>query len=84
MSSKWLAAVGIIPVLFGSWMVAYEVVSKFRGISHTVSVGWGGAGSANKSGAFLKWEARRNCAMWAGLAFITVGSMFQFFALIIA
>jgi len=74
------AASGILLVLFGSWLVAYEVVNKFKGISHTVSTGWGGSGTASKTETFIQWEARRNRVMWVGLACITAGSTMQFTA----
>lgn len=75
---SWLTGTGILLVLAGSWCVAYEVVNKYRGISHTVSTGWGGEGTACKTESFIKWEAKRNAVMWVGLSFITVGSLMQF------
>jgi hypothetical protein len=75
--STWLSAIGIFSSLIGSWLVAYEVVNKFRGVSHSVSVGWGGSGTASKTEPFLQWESKRNFVMWWGLAFITGGSFLQ-------
>lgn len=78
----WLTGTGILFVLAGSWCVAYEVVKKFRGISHTVSTGWGGEGTASKTVLFVKWEAKRNAIMWIGLVLITIGSLLQFSAVL--
>lgn len=75
--STLLSGLGIAAVLIGSWLVAYEVVNKFTGVSHTVSTGWGGEGTPQKTNAFIQWEAKRNSVMWFGLAFITVGSFLQ-------
>lgn len=76
-TSTWLSGLGIVATLVGSWLVAYEIVKKFTGVSHTVSTGWGGAGSAKKTEIFTQWEDKRNRAMWSGLAFITFGSALQ-------
>lgn len=75
--STWPSAVGILSTLIGARYVAYEVVNKFRGTSHTVSTSWGGQGSATKTEAFIQWEAKRNFFMWIGLGFITAGSLLQ-------
>ena len=73
-----LTGTGILLNLAGSWCVAYEVVNKFRGISHKVSTGWGGEGTASKTETFIKWEAKRNAVMWVGLLLINAGSVMQF------
>ncbi len=76
-------AAGIFLVLVGSWCVAYEVVNKFAGVSHRVSTGWGGSGTATKTDQYISWESQRNTIMWIGLLFITVGSLMQIYALFI-
>ena len=84
MWTKAVALVGIISVILGSWAVAYEVVRKFTGISHSVSIGWGGGGTPEKTVQFISWEAKRNRWMVAGLVLITIGSIFQAIAVCIS
>jgi hypothetical protein len=73
---KILSCAGIVMVLIGAWLVAYEVVAKFEGETHGVSTTYGG-GKAFKLGVFKEWEMRKNKYMWAGLIFITIGSFLQ-------
>jgi hypothetical protein len=82
--SDYLAIGGIILVMFGSWLVAYEVVLQFRGQSHIVSVAYGGPGTPKKLPEFIAYEARRNKFMWTGLVLITVGSLVQIAAVFCA
>jgi hypothetical protein len=79
----WLSGSGIVLVLIGAWFVAYEVVAKFRGPTHGVSVSYGGAGPVNKLGTFIAWEKKRNAAMWFGLGCITLGSFLQLAGLLV-
>lgn len=81
MSSRVFGLIGIVSVMIGSWAVAYEVVRKFTGISHSVSIAWGGEGKTEKTANYLTWEAKRNFWMWLGLALITIGSILQATAL---
>ena len=80
----WLSGGGIVLVLIGAWFVAYEVVAKFRGDTHGAITPLGGIGKVSKLAAFVKWEHKRNRAMWVGLACITIGSFLQLAGLIIS
>lgn len=71
------SATGIAMVMIGSWCVAIEVVNKFKGDSHTTKDATWKDGRVAKTERFTRWEARRNCWMWAGLALITLGSLAQ-------
>lgn len=79
----WLSGSGIVFVLIGAWLVAYEVVAKFRGDTHGVSVPYGGGGTVKKLGIFIAWEKKRNAAMWLGLGCITLGSLLQLAGLLV-
>jgi hypothetical protein len=72
-----LSVSGILLVMVGSWFVAYEVVNKFQGQTHTVSVAFGGPGTPKKLPEYVAYELRRNKFMWFGLALITLGSLSQ-------
>ena len=78
-----LSGSGIVFVLIGAWLVAYEVVAKFRGETHGVSVPYGGSGKVQKLGTFVAWEKKRNAAMWLGLGCITIGSLLQLAGLLV-
>lgn len=81
LTATQLASVsGILLVMFGSWLVAIELVIRFRGYAFKV-INLTGDGSADteKTKDFEKWELRRACWMWTGLVFITVGSLLQLF-----
>lgn len=76
--SIWLSAVGIISVLLGSWLVAYEVVNRFLNFPYrVVDITVDGSGKLEKNPGFEKWEMRRAKVMWVGLFFITIGSLLQ-------
>ena len=81
--SVWLSGSGIVLVLIGAWLVAYEVVAKFHGETHGVNVPYGGIGKVQKLGIFVTWEKKRNAAMWLGLGCITLGSLLQLAGLLV-
>ncbi len=81
--SAWLSGIGIVLVLVGAWFVAFEVVAKFEGETHGGITSMGGITKIRKLGTYLKWERKRNIAMWAGLAFITVGSILQLIGVVV-
>ena len=79
------SVVGIVLVVVGTWLVAYEVVNRFLGYSHRViDVRWDGSGVVEKTDDFRKWEVKRAFWMWAGLALITVGSGFQIYGTMVS
>lgn len=76
--SIWLSATGIVLVLLGSWLVAYEVVNRFLNFPYrVVGITVDGSGKLQKNPDFSKWEIKRAVAMWMGLGFITAGSFLQ-------
>ncbi|WP_276968201.1 hypothetical protein [Metallibacterium scheffleri] len=81
--SEYLTAGGIIFILLGAWLVAFEVVAKFEGQTHGGHAPYGGIVKVEKLGIYKKWERKRNIAMWTGLACITLGSFLQLAGLFI-
>ncbi len=64
---KILSCVGIVLVLIGAWLVAYEVVAKFEGETHGISATYGSGTSTDKLGVFKQWRrSRRNKFIVAG------------------
>lgn len=81
--SEYLTAGGIVFVLIGAWLVAFEVVAKFEGQTHGGIAPLGGIVKIDKLGGYKRWESKRNIAMWAGLACITLGSFMQLAGLLV-
>lgn len=76
-----LASVGgIALVMVGSWLVAIELVIRFKGYAFKViNMTCDGSADTEKTAGFERWELRRARWMWAGLILITVGSLLQLF-----
>lgn len=78
---KILAITGMIFSLLGTWLVAYELVSRFRGYAYEIDgMTYDGQGTPEKTPDFVRWEITRAKFMWAGLALITAGSVLQMIA----
>ena len=76
--SKLLALIGMALALVGTWLVAFELVSRFRGYAFEVKdITYRGGSTTDKTPDFRRWEARRAKYMWAGLVLITIGSVAQ-------
>ena len=73
-----LNSVGIIFVMIGAWLVAYEVVNKFKGEQYQgPQITFGCSLRPSKTDEFIDWEILRSKVMMIGLIFITIGSLSQ-------
>lgn len=74
------AAIGIALVMVGSWLVAIELVIRFKGYAFKViNMTCDGSADTEKTANFERWELRRARWMWGGLILITVGSVLQLY-----
>ncbi len=68
----------IILSLIGTWLVAYELVIRFKGYSFEIkTMTYDGQGNPEKTAEFNKWELKRAKYMWIGLILITLGNFLQ-------
>lgn len=75
------SASGLVLVMVGSWLVAIELVIRFKGYAFKViNMTCDGSADTEKTANFKKWELRRARWMWFGLALITIGSLLQIYA----
>lgn len=66
--------------MFGSWLVAIELVIRFRGYAFKViDMTCDGSANTEKTTDFKRWELHRARWMWVGLILITVGSVLQLY-----
>lgn len=80
---KYMILAGLVCNLLGTWMVAIELVHRFKGYAFEVKgVTYRGEGPAEKTDDYKQWELKRACWMWAGLVLITLGTVAQALAVI--
>ena len=73
-----LNSAGIIFVMIGAWLVAYEVVNKFKGEPyHKHQISFGASLRPIKTDEYINWEIIRSKVMVSGLVCITIGSLLQ-------
>ncbi|MEQ1661094.1 MAG: hypothetical protein ABL877_00180 [Thiobacillus sp.] len=59
---------GVILVMLGSWLVAIELVIRFKGYAFKViNMTCDGSADTEKTANFERWELRRARWMWVGL-----------------
>lgn len=81
---EYLTILAIILSLVGTWLVAYELVIRFKGFAFEIkSITYDGQGNPEKTTEFSNWEMKRAIYMWIGLILITLGHAIQI-ALILA
>lgn len=78
---KWIILAGLVCNLLGTWMVAIELVLRFKGYAFEVKgITYSGSGPAEKTEDFKRWELKKAYWMWAGLVLITIGVIAQIIA----
>jgi len=82
--SRFLALSGMALSLLGTWLVAVELVIRFKGYAFEIrTMTFNGQGNPVKTPEFEHWEAKRAKFMWLGLALITLGTFAQMAAVCI-
>lgn len=82
-TSQIFSASGILLVMVGSWLVAIELVIRFKGYAFKViNMTCDGSADTEKTANFERWELRRARWMWVGLSFISIGSLLQLYGAI--
>mgnify|MGYP000843948716 CR=1 FL=1 len=72
-------SIGLIFDIFGAWLVAWEVVHKFKGEQHDIQplIANGNIPRPAKSNEFVKYEANKYGRMWCGIICLTIGFILQ-------
>jgi hypothetical protein len=79
---KLLTFCGLALCLLGTFLVAIELVIRFKGYAFEIkSMTYNGQGKAEKTAGFERWETKRAKFMWSGLALITIGTAAQMVAI---
>jgi hypothetical protein len=82
---QYLNIFGLILDIIGAWLVAYEVVSQYKGsqfkTSNSIVFGLTAVNNApEETLEYQKWLNKRNRYMWFGLTFLTLGFLVQIVA----
>ena len=76
--SKCINSSGLALDIFGAWLVAWEVVSQFKGDKHKSLPTWEGAlGPPQETDFYKKHEKNKYLKMKIGLACLTLGFILQ-------